>query len=78
MDTIDTHLFIDIIISEGATLMYHQDYDGVNTEVYTGPSGKKALICIEDEEITKRVASGYLKQLGMPDLIDRLFGPEQQ
>lgn len=71
--TLDSHLFEEIIISEGATELYSSNTHGINNKYYTGPSGKKVLVCLEDEHIPYITLAGYLMQLGMEDLIDRLL-----
>jgi hypothetical protein len=72
-NTIDTHLFIDIIVSEGAILIFHDVVSGETIEHYTARSGKRVIICTSDEYMTRPTATAYLGQLGLTDLIDRLF-----
>lgn len=72
-NTYDTHLFVEIICTEGAKLVsatYEQD---VKVEFYLGRNGKKVMICIEDEEMSITVCKQYLEQLGMGDLSPLLF-----
>ncbi len=38
-----------------------------------GSNGKRVLICCEDENLTYSTVAGYLTQLGMSDLIERLL-----
>ncbi len=72
-ETIDTHLFLDIIQSEGVSFLYREKIEDVHIEYYHGLNGKKVQICSSDEYITSRTAKAYLRQLGLDDLIDRLF-----
>lgn len=71
--TFDSHLFEEIILSEGAKHLYSCNRTDFNNKYFTGPSGKKVLICLEDEEIPYSTIKGYLTQLGMEDLINRLL-----
>jgi hypothetical protein len=76
MKDIDTYLFVEIILSEGVTFLYRDDaLENLNVEYYHGISGKKVAICMSDESITVLTAKQYLRQLGLDDLIDRLFPP---
>lgn len=70
-ETIDTHLFIDIIVSEGAQFLSDESINGDVIEYYHGLNGRKIPICVSDEFITSNVAKGYLFQLGLASLIDR-------
>ncbi|HQS23208.1 MAG: hypothetical protein B7Y11_01245 [Sphingobacteriia bacterium 24-36-13] len=72
-ETIDTHLFAEIILSEGVTLMYRCEDDGDFFEYYLGLNGRKVAVCLSDEYITEQTAKEYLHLLGLSDLIDRLF-----
>jgi hypothetical protein len=69
----DTHLFIDIILSEGATYLYGDEVDGDRFEYYTATSGRKVSICVSDECLSTNTAKAYLRQLGLESLIERLF-----
>lgn len=70
----DTHLFIEIILSEGAQLIPPVvEIDGVHIEYYMGPSGYKVPFCIEDEYLSVNACKMYLDQLGLASLIERLF-----
>jgi hypothetical protein len=71
--TYDTHLFVEIICNEGATLVGATYEKDVAVEFYVGRNGKKVLICIQDDEISVTTAKNYLDQLGMSDLKDLLF-----
>jgi hypothetical protein len=73
-NTLDSKLFEEIILSEGAMHLYSCNRSDFNNKYFTGPSGKKVLICLEDEDIPFSTIKGYLTQLGMEDLIDRLLG----
>jgi hypothetical protein len=74
---IDTHLFLEIIQSEGVNLMYGETTEhGERVEFFHGLSGKKVLIIVSDEFITERTAKAYLRQLGLDDLVERLFYEE--
>jgi hypothetical protein len=73
MKSIDTHLFIEIILSEGASHLYSSNNHDTDIAFYSGPSGTKVLICIEDEEIDCETCKIYLHQLGFVNLIPRLF-----
>lgn len=75
MDSLDTHLFLEIILSEGAELLYSSNNYDTSVEYYTGPSGSRVLICVSDEEISANTCKFYLDQLGLARLIDRLFPP---
>jgi hypothetical protein len=68
----DKHLFIEIILSEDAQFLGYVTVDGHVVEYYTGPSGRKVLIYLDDEFITKDNAKFLLNQLGMNQLIERL------
>jgi len=72
-DGYDVHLFIEIILSEGATLLNHHEIDGVKIEYYQGRNGKRVPICIDDEYFPKELVIAHLQQLGMDDLISRLY-----
>lgn len=71
--SLDSRLFEEIILSEGATHLYSCNRSDFNNKFYTGPSGKKVLICLEDDDIPYSTIKGYLLQLGLEDLIDRLL-----
>lgn len=72
-ETIDTHLFLEIIQSEGVQLLYRDENEGIFNEYYHGLNGKKVCICVSDEFLTARIAKINLRQLGLEDLVDRLF-----
>jgi hypothetical protein len=69
--TIDTHLFIDIILSEGCTLLYSHEIDDECFEYYHGINGRKICICTNDEFLTYHSAIEILYQLGLGSLIQR-------
>lgn len=73
MTDIDTHLFLEIVQSEGVTFLSRHETDGVTIEYYHGLNGRKVQICVTDEYITNRTAKAYLRQLGLEDLIERMF-----
>lgn len=73
MESIDTHLFLDIILSEGANHLFSSNNYDTDIAFYTGPSGTKVMICIADEEIDCETCKIYLAQLGYYNLIPRLF-----
>ena len=72
-DSIDTHLFIDIIVSEGCILLDHEQVEEDSFEHYTGPSGKRVTLCITDEYLRELTARMYLSDLGLGRLGDNLF-----
>lgn len=72
-DAIDTHLFIDIIINEGAVLLNVDDRDkNCIVEYYQGLTGKKVGIVINDEFMTRSAAKHNLTKLGMADVYSLL------
>lgn len=74
MNSIDTLLFVEIIQTEGAMLLPPQiQIEDDIFEYYHGPSGKRVQICTTEECIDINTACAYLRQLGMSDLIERLF-----
>ena len=73
MTEIDTHLFLEIIQTEGVMLLYRDDLDGITIEYYHGLNGRKVGICVTDEYLTSRTAKSHLRQLGLDDLIERMF-----
>jgi len=74
METIDTCLFLEIIVSEGALRIGAIVYmDDDIYEFYTARSGKKIQICTTDEFLTATTAKSYLSDLGFVDLIPTLF-----
>lgn len=73
MSTYDTHLFIEIICNEGATLVGASYEKDIKVEFYVGRSGKKVFISVQDDELSVTVAKKYLEQLGMTELSPLLF-----
>lgn len=73
--TLDTHLFIEIITTEGAKPCGCIPSNELRFEYYTGPSGRKIPICMHDEDVDEVTASIWLKQLGLDELIELLFPP---
>lgn len=73
MEAIDTHLFLEIILSEGATHLYSSNNYDLDIAFYSGPSQTKVLICIAREDIDCETCKLYLSQLGFFHLIPRLF-----
>ncbi|MDC9721464.1 MAG: hypothetical protein PSN34_01660 [Urechidicola sp.] len=71
--TYDTHLFIEIICNEGATLVGATYEKDIKIEFYLGRNGKTVMISIEDDEISNTIAKNYLDQLGMSELKPLLF-----
>ncbi len=70
---IDTHLFIEIIMSvQGVTLISQHEFDGEIIEHYLGVNGNKIQLCVTDEFITRKIAHAYLRQLGLTHLIDNV------
>lgn len=72
----DSHLFIDIIITEGARPLGSPIVEGnLRVEYYTGRSGKRVPIMIDadDDEIDCLTGSNILVLLGMEDIIPGLF-----
>jgi len=70
--TIDTHLFIDIILNEGAQFLYYDSVGEDHIEYYHGITGRKVAISIDDSFISKNVAVDHLNKLGLGDLVDRI------
>lgn len=68
----DTHLFLDILFSEGVTERDLRVIDGVSTAFYISPIGRSAQINSTDEFISSSVIKFHLKQLGMEYLIGAL------
>lgn len=68
----DTHLFIEIVCSEGARLLYEEELEGIVIGYYHGRTGKKVQIITSDESIGARTMASYLNQLGMSELVERL------
>jgi hypothetical protein len=67
----DTHLFIDIILTEGAIEAYIDPEFPVIT--YIGPHNiGKAWINTDEEVISRTVGEDLLRKLGMNDLIGKL------
>ena len=71
---IDTHLFIEVILSEGANELYNNDKHGIKNKYFSGRNNiGRVLICVEDEHIPYSTARGILEQLGFNDIIDSLL-----
>ncbi len=74
MEEIDVLLFIDTVISEGCRQIISIETDGFKTMFLLSLNGnKRVAIDITDETITNRVAKEYCRQLGLIDLVERLF-----
>lgn len=69
---IDVNFFAEIICSEGAVFLHQEIVEGVKWDWYL-VNGKKRQICVSDEFMTKRTAKAHLRQMGLHDLIPRLF-----
>lgn len=65
----DTNLFLEIILSEGALLLNHQSSDGVIIEFYLGINGRRVPILVSDEFTTRATINELLRLLGMRHLI---------
>ena len=74
MEDYPAHLFLDLIINEGAILRSEKVMNGYSISVFIGPTGKGPVqIITSDEFIPIRVMELYLKKLGMSDLIPRFL-----
>lgn len=73
METIDCHLFIEIIVSEGCIFHSRNEVEDDQFETYIGINGGKVILCITDEYINALTARMYLAQLGLARLCDALF-----
>jgi hypothetical protein len=73
----DGHLFRDIIVTEGARLMYCNtpDETGIFTEYYEGKNLQKVPIIVdpEDDEIDGLTGTVLLHMLGMGEISSLLF-----
>ncbi len=70
----DIELFLQIIETEGCRYLYDDDGDGERIKYFLSINGnKRVAICITDDVVTKRTAKDWLKQLGLEDLIERMF-----
>lgn len=69
----DSLLFIEIILSQGARFLREHVEDGIVVGTFEGPSRKAVHIITSEDFIPKRTIRGYLRQLGMEDLEPGLF-----
>jgi hypothetical protein len=69
---IDCNLFTEIICTEGAILVHHEEIDGEKIDWYLC-NGRKIPICVSDEFLTKTTACSHLRQLDLGRLIETLF-----
>ena len=69
----ETHLFKELILSEGATLVSHFSDKGIITERYQGINHRIVIIQTTDEYITQQTCRDYLIQLGLSDVVMRIF-----
>ncbi|HXU28049.1 MAG TPA: hypothetical protein VN698_12535 [Bacteroidia bacterium] len=73
----DSHLFREIIVTEGAAFIYATpiDEDGVSTEFYEGKNKRSVAIIVDpmDDDIDSMTGSTLLEQLGMNDIATLLF-----
>lgn len=70
----DILLFLEIIQTEGCRFLREDAIDNEKIQWYLSANGNKRVqICVTDELMTKRTASDLLRQLGLEDLIERLF-----
>lgn len=68
----DTHLFLDILFSEGVRERDVRTVDGVTSGFYISQTGRKAQINSTDEFLPAPVIKYHLKQLGLDHLINIL------
>ena len=74
MIKIDTELFITIITSEdGVHLDWEDNVEDIHIKYFKGPSGKSVAIQMSNEFISNRIAKSHMRQLGIDELIIRLF-----
>lgn len=74
MVNIDTHLFIEIIESEGVERMFEEEIDNVRIIYFKALKGNTIIaICTSDEFISNRTAKSLLRELGIDNLIVSLF-----
>lgn len=70
----DIILFLEIIQTEGCRFLREDVIDDERIHWYLSANGNKRVqICITDEFMTRRTASDLLRQLGLEDLIERMF-----
>lgn len=70
----DIILFLEIIQTEGCRFLREETIEDEKIHWYLSVNGnKKVQISVTDEFMTKRTASDLLKQLGLEDLIERMF-----
>jgi len=77
MEYYDILLFCDIIETEGVRLMW-VDRQEINGKVevvhwYHGTNGRRVPICTTDEFMTITIAKQHLAQVGLVDLVHRMF-----
>lgn len=68
-------LFLEIIESIPGIVFIRNEYsDGVHMRVYQGLKSKSVHIFYDsDEDLSCHVGKGYLEQLGLTELIPRIF-----
>lgn len=70
----DIILFLEIIQTEGCRFLHEDTIEDERIQWFLSTNGNKRVqICVTDEFMTKRTASDILRQLGLEDLIDRMF-----
>jgi hypothetical protein len=69
----ETILFVETILSEGAIRLRDRNEYGVTVTVFQGINGKAVHIITSDPSIPKRSIRSYLTQLGMSDIADGLL-----
>lgn len=74
----DCSLFVDIIKSEGVELDYEEDIDGFRIGYFIGLNKKVIPIRLDAEFIYNNTARSHMRQLGIDDLILRLFPYDDQ
>ena len=69
----DSHLFEEIILTEGAILAWTDPDSGSEIiKAFIGLNGKRVFMDLTEEELSKPIIDEYLTQLGMSELIGLL------
>jgi hypothetical protein len=70
----DTSIFIDIVESVPGIIFLRRADDGIfHVHYYQGLKGNLVPVDVSDEDMPNDTAMDYLDQLGLADLIPRLF-----
>ena len=73
-EDINILIFLETIQTEGIRYITENVIEGIRFHYYLSSNGNKRVqICVNGETMTKRTAKEYLRQLGLTDLIDRMF-----